>query len=112
MYMSVQICAGDGSALLLRTSCRNCILLLTHLLIQQYVLPTALYMVMDGWRLTLLIKVCLSSDLQVHTSLITAYYSLVFLTMNFKHLEITCIRCSKCYYGDRNQLVRKVQSSC
>lgn len=28
----------------------------------------------------------------------------------FKHLEITCICCSKCNYGDRNQLVQKVQS--
>lgn len=28
----------------------------------------------------------------------------------FKHLEITCICCSKCNYGDRNRLVQRVQS--
>lgn len=110
MCISMQICAGDGSALVLRASFQNCILFLTHLLIQQYVLPTTLCLPVDSWRFTLLIPVCLSSDLEAHTSLITTYCSLVILTMNFRRLEITCIRLSKCYYGDRNQLVQKIQT--
>lgn len=105
----MQICAGDESALLLRAG--YWIYILTHLLIQQDVFPTAflravLYVLMDNWWLMLLVSVCLGSDLEVHNNLLLICHC----SHEFKHLEITGISYSKCNYGGRNQLVLKLQA--
>lgn len=106
--------AGDGSAWLHRTRCWNDILLLSHLPVQQDVLPTSSRAVLATSEATGHAHAPYSSLLRLRCGSLYSLKNILLLICNchheFKHLEIICICCSKSNYGDTNQLVQKVQS--